>query len=248
MQQIPAHSHPLLASADTGDPTSPGGNLPAQVRCSDTPYIDDVARHASMSAARCRLTSAAASRTPTSSRTCASTSSSRCSASSRRRPDKEARSWPIHLSPKSASSRSTSRPRGWAFCDGQILPLSPEHGALLAARHDLRRRRQVATSPCRTCRGARRCIPARDRAFASRPGRDRRLRDGDACSNPRSPRTPMRCGRCGRPCRRAGAHSGGGAGRVHRGQRSISVERRRTGAPMPAKRWPRPAAMRRTTT
>ena len=30
----------------------------------------------------------------------------------------------IRLSPKSASSRSTSPPKGWAFCDGQILPLS----------------------------------------------------------------------------------------------------------------------------
>ena len=31
---------------------------------------------------------------------------------------------PIHSSPRSASFRSTSRPRGWAFCNGQLLPIS----------------------------------------------------------------------------------------------------------------------------
>ena len=30
----------------------------------------------------------------------------------------------IHSSPRSGSSRSTSRPKGWAFCNGQLLPLS----------------------------------------------------------------------------------------------------------------------------
>ena len=32
--------------------------------------------------------------------------------------------WPIRSWLRSASSRSTSRPEGWAWCDGQLLPLS----------------------------------------------------------------------------------------------------------------------------
>src|SRR6187402_2655736 len=63
----------------------------------------------------------AASPTTISSRTCASISSSRCSASSRRRPEAamadpfvaEIRIFPFNFAP-----------RGWAWCDGQLLPLS----------------------------------------------------------------------------------------------------------------------------
>src|SRR5262249_14853246 len=63
----------------------------------------------------------AASRTPTSSRTCASILSFRCSGSSRPKPKEktmdpfvaEIRIFPFNFAPK-----------GWAFCDGQILPLS----------------------------------------------------------------------------------------------------------------------------
>src|SRR5918912_3539334 len=67
---------------------------------------------------------AAASRTTTSSPTCASTSSFHCLAFSRRKPKKrrteimdpfvaEIRIFPFNFAPK-----------GWAFCDGQLLPLS----------------------------------------------------------------------------------------------------------------------------
>ena len=34
-------------------------------------------------------------------------------------------------------------PQGWAWCDGQLLPLVAEHRAVLAAGHHVRRRRQV---------------------------------------------------------------------------------------------------------
>jgi len=40
-QQIPAHSHPLLAAAVTGDQITPGGNVPAS-SFNVTPYINDV--------------------------------------------------------------------------------------------------------------------------------------------------------------------------------------------------------------
>jgi microcystin-dependent protein len=40
VQQIPAHSHPLLGAAITGDQFSPGGNLPAN-SLNVTPYIND---------------------------------------------------------------------------------------------------------------------------------------------------------------------------------------------------------------
>ena len=41
VQQIPSHSHPLLAAAATGDQVSPAGNLPAN-SFNVTPYINDV--------------------------------------------------------------------------------------------------------------------------------------------------------------------------------------------------------------
>ena len=41
VQQIPAHSHPLLAAAVTGDQITPGGNVPAS-SFNVTPYINDV--------------------------------------------------------------------------------------------------------------------------------------------------------------------------------------------------------------
>src|SRR6187401_12543 len=64
---------------------------------------------------------AAASPTTISSPTCASISSSRCSASSRPRPEAamadpfvaEIRIFPFNFAP-----------RGWAWCDGQLMPLS----------------------------------------------------------------------------------------------------------------------------
>lgn len=46
--QIPAHTHPLLASQGTGDQVSPAGNLPA-ASFNVTPYINDVP-NASMAA------------------------------------------------------------------------------------------------------------------------------------------------------------------------------------------------------
>jgi len=39
--QIPAHTHPLLAAAITGDQITPGGNLPSS-SFNVTPYINDV--------------------------------------------------------------------------------------------------------------------------------------------------------------------------------------------------------------
>ena len=41
VQQIPSHSHPLLAAAVTGDQITPGGNVPAS-SFNVTPYINDV--------------------------------------------------------------------------------------------------------------------------------------------------------------------------------------------------------------
>lgn len=41
VNQIPAHSHPMLAAAVTGDQITPGGNLPAS-SFNVTPYINDV--------------------------------------------------------------------------------------------------------------------------------------------------------------------------------------------------------------
>ncbi len=75
----------------------------------------------SQSPIRCRRR-ADRNRTIISSRTCASTSSFRCSAFSRRQLEKERAMDPfvaeIRIFPFNFA------PKGWAFCDGQILPLS----------------------------------------------------------------------------------------------------------------------------
>ena len=158
MQQIPAHTHPALASDDTRRRAS----APAQHRCrlrratslrapthpsvSDEPPGD-------------RRRSAAASRTPTSSRTCASTSSSRCSGSSRARPEE-----PDHGDPFVAEIRIfpfNFAPKGWAFCDGQLLPLSQNTALFSLLGTTYGGDGKIATSRCRTCRGTRRCTPAR---------------------------------------------------------------------------------------
>ena len=41
VQQIPVHSHPLLASTANGDQTNPGGNVLAASRGNVLPYIED---------------------------------------------------------------------------------------------------------------------------------------------------------------------------------------------------------------
>src|SRR5262244_1738300 len=63
----------------------------------------------------------------TCSRTCASRSSSRCSASSRRRPRTRGQGEHPMADPFVAEIRIfpfNFAPKGWAFCDGQILPIS----------------------------------------------------------------------------------------------------------------------------
>ena len=83
VNQIPAHSHPLLATLECGVGHRPVGNVCSAATTRDvTPYAEDAPTE--LAPPRDRLSSAGASRTPTSSRTCASTSSSRCSGSSRR--------------------------------------------------------------------------------------------------------------------------------------------------------------------
>ncbi len=64
-------------------------------------------------------------------------------------------------------------PRGWAFCDGQLLPLS-QNTALFSLLGTTYGGDGKATSRCRTCRGTRPCIRARGRAclctISARPG------------------------------------------------------------------------------
>src|SRR5499433_3721118 len=63
----------------------------------------------------------------TCSRTCASRSSSRCSASSRRRPRTRGQGETTMADPFVAEIRIfpfNFAPKGWAFCDGQLLPIS----------------------------------------------------------------------------------------------------------------------------
>ena len=122
VQQIPAHTPPAARRRrDRRDDGNPAGNVARATPAPSTPYVERRPT-ATPERRRDRAPSAAASRTPTSSRTCASTSSSRCSGSSRARPEEETMADPfvaeIRIFPFNFA------PKGWAFCDGQLLPLS----------------------------------------------------------------------------------------------------------------------------
>ena len=113
---------------------------------------------------------AATSRTRTSSHSCASTSSFPSSGFSRRK--QEEKSWLIHLSQKSECSPSTSPPKAGRSATGKYTPLA-EHGAVLAARHHLRRRWQVELRACRTSRDSHADSAGPGSGpFSTRPGRD----------------------------------------------------------------------------
>ena len=121
VNQIPAHSHPMLANSNNGSLPDPANNVVAK---STTANVDLYWRMCRRPTWRPKLSvlSAAASRTPISSPICASTTSSRCSGSSRRRPEEDAMADPfvaeIRIFPFNFA------PKGWAWCDGQLLPLS----------------------------------------------------------------------------------------------------------------------------
>ena len=97
-------------------------------------------------------------------------------------PDVGATRCPIHSWPRSASFRSTSRRTGWAFCNGQLMPISQNTAlfSLLGTTYggdgkiDLR-----ASQPS----GQRADAPGPGpRPVAARPRRDGRRRDGDAAA------------------------------------------------------------------
>ena len=153
----------------------------------------------------------------------------------------------IHSSPRSASSRSTSRPKGWAFCDGQLLPLSQNTAlfSLLGTTYGGDGKSQL--------RAAR---PAGQRAdapgpgpgpLAARPRRDRRQRDRDA-ARVGDPPTRTRCrrrlspARIPRPARSEALARSTGAN-LYQTQHDPEPRPARAGTPSG-----RPAAASRTTT
>ena len=71
-------------------------------------------------------------------------------------------------------------PKGWAWCDGQLVPIVAEHGAVFVAGDDLRGRWKVELRASRPS-GPRADAPgAGSWTFSTRSRRDRGLRDGDA--------------------------------------------------------------------
>ena len=120
VNQIPAHSHPLLASTDLGNSADPGGAVLAQsttaavdLYLEDTPTVSLAANavvpvggsqpHDNFQPYLCvDFIISLFGIFPT---------------------HIGGMTW-ILLSPRSASSPSTSRRKGWAWCDGQLLPLS----------------------------------------------------------------------------------------------------------------------------
>ncbi len=63
-------------------------------------------------------------------------------------------------------------PTGWAFCNGQILPLSQKHGVVFTVGHYLRRRREIQFCPAEHAGQCAHASRAGSGAFAARPGRD----------------------------------------------------------------------------
>ena len=186
-------SHAPAAGVAPRSPTqpTPANNLLAQSTAADL-YIDDTADSGHGAQPRSPR-SAAASRTPTSSRTCASTSSSRCSASSRR-PARTTMADPVRR--RDPHLPVQLRPQGLGVVQRPAAAALAEHGAVLAARHHLRRRRQVDLRAAR---------PAGQRADAPGLGQGPglslhdlgeigRQRDGDPARERDPGRTPTRRG------------------------------------------------------
>ena len=132
VNQIPAHSHPLLATSNCGSRHFAVNNvvLATAPLATQTPTARTT-RQTNLSPPGSQLRWAARSRTPTSSPICASTSSSRCSGSSRPRP-RDGGSGQTQHTRRSMADPFVAEirifpfnfaPRGWAWCDGQLLPL-----------------------------------------------------------------------------------------------------------------------------
>ena len=116
-------------------------------------------------------------------------------------------------------------PKGWAWCDGQLLPLSQNTAlfSLLGTTYGGDGKSNFA-------------LPDLQGRAPMHPGQGPGLSLHDLGETGGSEtvtlleseipaHTPCAAGRCGRPCRRAGAHRGGRAGAFHRRQR-LPVERR----------------------
>ena len=69
-------------------------------------------------------------------------------------------------------------PKGWAFCDGQILPLSQNTALFSLLGTTYGGDGKVQLRAARTCRATRRCIPGRGQVFRcttwARPAAPRR--------------------------------------------------------------------------
>ncbi len=190
VQQIPNHTHPFdrLEHAGASRTTRRATMFAQARRRSSTPSMSPIAPDRTQVD---RRRPAAASRTRTRSRSSASTSSSRSSGCSPARPKEERMSDPVRS--RNPHLPLQLPPDGLGLLQRAVDAPLAEHGALLAARHHLRRRRQVHLRAAR---------PAGQRAHAARPGsgalaarprRDVRRRDASRCSSRRyrSTRTPI---------------------------------------------------------
>ena len=239
--QIAAHTHPLLGSASVATDVNPGNRVVAQSGSAGAlSYVEDVP-NAEHVGPRPSPRSAAASRTPTCSPTCASASSSPSSGSSRRQHRRlpmadpfvaEIRIFPFNFAPT-----------GWAFCDGQLLPLSQNTAlfSLLGTTYGGDGKSNFALP---NLQGQRPAPPGPgSRAEPLRPGTDRRLghRHPAGVGDPQPQPRPARLEPAGRLP---------GATRTTRWRASPMPTR----APRPgSSRWPlnrspRPAGASRTTT
>ena len=123
IQQIPIHTHPMLASTNPGIAGNAAGQRRLPARPSINLYIEGQDADVSLNAQAVgsgRRQPAAREHAALSLRQLHHLAVRHLPAAQPRR----ALPWPIPSSPKSASFRSISPPKGWAFCNGQLLPLS----------------------------------------------------------------------------------------------------------------------------
>ncbi len=160
VNQIPAHTHPLLATTAVANQSSPANNVLAQSTAADL-YIEDTA-----TAALARQRDRARRRQPAAHELPAVPLHQLHHLAVRHlpaaRPEERRHGRPVRR--RDPDLPVQLRAQGLGVVQRPAPADLAEHRAVLAARHDLRRRRQVATSRCPTSRAARRCTPARARA------------------------------------------------------------------------------------
>ena len=135
VNQIPAHTHPLLASTGPGNLNAPGGNVTGESAAVKIYYADEPT--ANMAAQAIGPAGGSQPHSNFQPYLCINFIISLFGIypSQTLRNDQ----WLIPSLQRFECFRFNFAPKGWAFCDGQAAAHFAEYGAVFAARYDLRR-------------------------------------------------------------------------------------------------------------